>query len=61
MYMLRTKIRKLGGLICFLFAVLAVQAQQYMVTGGQGTPLMAKDETSEKLEVYLLYGMGMQR
>lgn len=58
MYMLRTKIRKLGGLICFLFAVLAVQAQQYMVTGGQGTPLMAKDETSEKLEVYLLYGMG---
>ena len=56
--MLRTKIRKLGGLICFLFAVLAVQAQQYMVTGGQGTPLMAKDETGEKLEVYLLYGMG---
>lgn len=29
MYMLRTEIRKLGGLICFLFVVLAIQAQQY--------------------------------
>lgn len=39
MYMLRTEIRKLGGLICFLFVVLAIQAQQYTVTGGSGTPL----------------------
>ena len=29
MYMLRTEIRKLGGLICFLFVMLAIQAQQY--------------------------------
>ena len=25
MYMLRTEIRKLGGLICFLFVMLAIQ------------------------------------
>ena len=36
----------------------AVQAQQYTVTGGNGTPLMAKEETAEKLEVYLLNGMA---
>ena len=36
MYMLRTEIRKLGGLICFLFVMLAIQAQQYTVTGGNG-------------------------
>lgn len=40
MYMLRTEIRKLGGLICFLFVVLAIQAQQYTVTGGSGTPYL---------------------
>ena len=38
MYMLRTEIRKLGGLICFLFVMLAIQAQQYTVTGGNGVP-----------------------
>ena len=38
MYMLRTEIRKLGGLICFLFVMLAILAQQYTVTGGNGVP-----------------------
>ena len=31
MYMLRTEIRKLGGLICFLFVMLAIQALRYLV------------------------------
>ena len=54
--MLRTKIRRLGGLICFLFIVLAVQAQQYTVTGGQGAPFLLEDK-SNRVQVYLVYGM----
>lgn len=45
-------------MLLFCFALLAVQAQQYTVTGGSGTPLMAKEETAEKLEVFLLNGMA---
>lgn len=54
--MLRMKIRRLGGLICFLFAVLAVQAQQYTVAGGKGTPFLLEDG-GNRLQVYLVYGM----
>ena len=43
MYMLRTEIRKLGGLICFLFVMLAIQAQQYTVTGGNGVPSLLEN------------------
>ena len=43
MYMLRTEIRKLGGLICFLFVMLAIQAQQYTVTGGNAFLLYYPD------------------
>ena len=43
MYMLRTEIRKLGGLICFLFVMLAIQAQQYTVTGGNGVPYLLEN------------------
>ena len=43
MYMLRTEIRKLGGLICFLFVMLAIQAQQYTVTGGSGVPYLLEN------------------
>jgi len=56
--MLKTKIRKLEGLFFLLFFVFTVQAQKYTVYGGQGEPLMAKEENSEKLEVYLVYGMN---
>ena len=54
--MLRRKIRRLGGLICFLFVVLAIQAQQYTVTGGKGTPFLLEDG-GNRLQVYLVNGM----
>lgn len=56
--MLKTIIRRVGGWLCFLFIALAVQAQQYTVTGGQGTPLLAKDDTRNDLKVYLTDGMS---
>ncbi len=48
--------KAVGMLVCFSICV-SMRAQQYTVAGGQGTPLLAKNETSEKLEVYLLNGM----
>lgn len=56
MYMLRTEIRKLGGLICFLFVMLAIQAQQYTVTGGNGVPYLLENP-GNRIRVYLVYGM----
>ena len=56
MYMLRTEIRKLGGLICFLFVMLAIQAQQYTVAGGNGVPYLLEN-TGNRIRVYLVYGM----
>ena len=60
MYMLRTEIRKLGGLICFLFVVLAIQAQQYTVTGGSGTPYLLENPGNRiriytEINAFLLY------
>ena len=52
MYMLRTEIRKLGGLICFLFVMLAIQAQQYTVTGGNGVPYLLENP-GNRIRVYL--------
>ena len=56
--MIRKQIRKIEGVLLLWLVAFAVQAQQYTVTGGNGTPLMAKEETAEKLEVYLLNGMA---
>ena len=56
--MIRKQIRKIEGVLLLWLVSFAVQAQQYTVTGGNGTPLMAKEETAEKLEVYLLNGMA---
>lgn len=56
--MIVRKKRKLGGLFAawLLFGV-AVVAQQYTVTGGAGTPLLAVDDQARKIQVYLVYGM----
>lgn len=43
-------------LLLMLFSALSLQAQ-YTVTGGGGTPLLARDDTPNKLQVYLVYGM----
>ena len=56
--MLKCKIRGLVWLIFLLSITLYVQAQNYTVVGGDGTPLLAKEESSEKLKVYLVYRMN---
>lgn len=56
--MIREYKKKLEGVVMLLLFVFVAQAQQYTVTGGDGSPLMAKEETAEKLEVYLLNGMA---
>lgn len=53
--MRRNNFRRLGGILCFLLIMLTSQAQQYTVTGGRGTPLLAKND--KPLQVYLVYGM----
>jgi gliding motility-associated-like protein len=48
--------RPVGLFIMFLFA-LSLQAQ-YTVSGGNGIPLLALNDTPNKLQVYLVYGMN---
>ena len=55
--MQRNCLRRVVGTLCFLLLVLAAHAQKYTVTGGQGTPLLALDDTKYKIQVYLVYGM----
>lgn len=57
--MQRNCLRRVLGTLCFLLLVLTAHAQKYTVTGGQGTPLLAIDESanSSKFQVYLVYGM----
>lgn len=50
------KNRKLGGILGFLFMIVAVHAQ-YVVTGGQGTPYLQDDKTN-RVHVYLVDGMN---
>ena len=58
--MQRNCLRRVLGTLCFLLLVLTAHAQKYTVTGGQGTPLLAIDESanSSKFQVYLVYGMN---
>ena len=56
--MLKCKIRGLVWLTLLLFIALYVQAQSYTVVGGDGTPLLAKEESSEKLKVFLVHRMN---
>ena len=44
----------LYGLLCL---VMPLFAQQYMVRGGDGEPMLAADETSYKLKVYVVNGV----
>lgn len=53
----RSKKRRIGGLLAMLLFVCTMAAQQYSVTGGRGVPLMAVDNTSHRIQVYLVYGM----
>ena len=44
--------------VCFFIIGLTVHAQQFTVTGGKGSPLLAKDHTQYRFQVWLVYGMG---
>lgn len=50
------KYRKPGVSLCLLFLVWSLSAQ-YAVLGGKGTPLMAKNDTSNDMQVWMVYGM----
>jgi gliding motility-associated-like protein len=52
--------RKFGLLIAALLFACILPAQQteyYKVTGGKGTPILAADNTANRIQVYLVYGM----
>lgn len=55
--MLRKYSRRMGILFGLCLAAWASYAQ-YAVTGGTGTPLLAKDDTYNDIQVYLVYGMN---
>lgn len=55
--MLRKELRRLVLLFGFLGILFASHAQ-YTVRGGDGTPLMAAENTDEHLKVYLVNGMN---
>ena len=55
--MQRNFLRRVIGTLCFLLWILAAHAGEYTVTGGKGTPLLALDDTKNRLQVYLVYGM----
>ncbi|MDH6319128.1 gliding motility-associated-like protein [Parabacteroides sp. PF5-5] len=44
--------------VCVLLLFVWLAHAQYTVTGGSGTPLLAQDDTSNHLKVYLVYGMN---
>ena len=48
---------KVHFICCLLLLGFSLQAQ-YSVSGGRGVPLLAKDDTYNRLQVYLLNGMG---
>lgn len=54
--MLRNNRKRLGGMLCFLLMILSANAQ-YSVTGGSKTPLLAVNDKSKYIKVYLVYGM----
>lgn len=54
------KLRKLyikGGGLLFLILLSVTAFAQYAVTGGRGTPLLAGDDTKNRIQVYMVYGM----
>ena len=57
-HMNSSKKRKIGGVISFMLFVYVAVAQQYSVTGGAKAPLLALDNTLDRIQVYLVYGMG---
>ncbi|WP_080904544.1 gliding motility-associated C-terminal domain-containing protein [Parabacteroides sp. Marseille-P3160] len=53
---MRNKKYRIGGILClWLFSILAMQAQ-YTVTGGNGVPYLAADNSAHKIKVYLVNG-----
>ena len=48
--------RKITLFLCVLFVSLAAFAQSYEVKGGEGTPLLAKEDKPNRLEVYVVHG-----
>jgi len=43
--------------VCFLFVAFSGYTQQYTVRGGKGTPMEAENDSQNRIQVYLVYGM----
>ena len=56
-----SKIKRFVGFFAFTLLAYTAVAQQYSVTGGAKDPYLAVDYTSQKLKVYLVYGMDNLR
>jgi gliding motility-associated-like protein len=56
MFMWRKEYKKLVALSGMLFLTVALYAQ-YAVTGGSEAPLLALDDTPNRLQIYLVHGM----
>ncbi len=52
-----SKKRRFSGLLAFMLFVCSAFAQQYSVTGGGHTPLLAENNVPGRIQVYLVYGM----
>ncbi|MCC8134423.1 MAG: gliding motility-associated C-terminal domain-containing protein [Tannerellaceae bacterium] len=55
--MLKKKYGRWVGICCMLLIFLSVHAQ-YTVKDTQNAPLLAKDDTNNRIQVYLVYGTG---
>lgn len=53
--MRRENFRRLGVVLSLWLMALTLQAQ-YTVTGGKGAPLLVNDDTSNRLQIYMVYG-----
>jgi gliding motility-associated-like protein len=53
---IRRRFHVLSAILLFTCALPAQQIEYYKVTGGRGTPILADDNSSNRIQVYLVYG-----
>jgi gliding motility-associated-like protein len=54
---IRRRFYSLSVILLFTCTLPAQQIEYYKVTGGKGTPLLADDNSNNRIQVYLVYGM----
>jgi gliding motility-associated-like protein len=54
---IRRRFHVLSAILLFACALPAQQIEYYKVTGGKGMPVLADDNSNNRIQVYLVYGM----